>query len=203
MNLSISLTLLRIFLVPLVVVLLLSKGPGMDLWAAAVFMLAATTDLLDGYFARKREQITKLGAILDPIADKILTSAAFICLVELRLVPAWMVVVIVGREFAVSGLRGIASTEGLMIEPSRLGKTKMVLQVLAITTLILEPRLSGLYPWALGLLWLVVLFALASAVEYFAGFWKELHGKAKRPAARLVVLPSAGKEREETDVAAQ
>ena len=204
MNLSISLTLLRILLVPLVVVLLLSKGAGMDLWATGIFLLSATTDLLDGHFARKREQITRLGATLDPIADKILTSAAFICLVELHLAPAWMVVVIVGREFAVSGLRGIASAEGLSIEPSQLGKTKMVLQVLAITALMLEPRYSALHPWSRGLLWLVVLFALASAAQYFAGFWKELSERAKRPAAaRLVVLPTAGKEREETDVAAQ
>lgn len=204
MNLSISLTLLRIVFVPLVVVLLLSKGTNTDLWAAGVFLVSATTDLLDGYLARKREEITKLGATLDPIADKILTSAAFICLVELGLVPAWMVVVIVAREFAVSGLRGIASAEGLTIEPSQLGKTKMVLQVLAITTLTLEPRYNALRPWARGLLWLVVLFALASAVQYFANFWKELDARAKRPAApRLVVLPTAGKEREESDVAAQ
>jgi CDP-diacylglycerol---glycerol-3-phosphate 3-phosphatidyltransferase len=204
MNLSVSLTLLRILFVPLVVVLLLAKGPEMDLWAAGIFVLSATTDLLDGYFARRREQITKLGIVLDPIADKILTSAAFICLVELRLVPAWMVVVIVGREFAVSGLRGIASVEGFTIEPSQLGKTKMVLQVLAITALVLEPRFGALRLWAAGLLWLVVLFALASAGQYFVGFWKESSGRSKVvEAPRLVVLPAAGKEREEPDVAAQ
>lgn len=204
MNLSVSLTLLRILFVPLVVVLLLAKGPQMDLWAAGIFLLSATTDLLDGYFARRREQVTKLGIMLDPIADKILTSAAFICLVELRLVPAWMVVVIVGREFAVSGLRGIASVEGFIIEPSQLGKTKMVLQVLAITTLVLEPRFVALHLWAEGLLWLVVLFALVSATQYFVGFWKESTGRSKLvEAPRLVVLPATGKEQEETDVAAQ
>lgn len=204
MNLSVSLTLLRIVFVPLVVVLLLSHGPYMDLATAGVFLVASTTDLLDGYLARKRQQITRLGTLLDPIADKILTSAAFICLVELRLVASWMVAVIVAREFAVSGLRGIASAEGLTIQPSHLGKTKMVLQVSAITALILEPRFGALRPWALGLMWLVVLFALASAAQYFAGFGKELTGRAKRPASpRLVVLPRGGKEREETDVAAQ
>lgn len=204
MNLSMSLTLLRIVFVPVVVVLLLSKGPNVDLAAAGVFLLAATSDLLDGYFARKREQITRLGALLDPIADKILTSAAFICLVELRLVSAWMVVVIVAREFAVSGLRGIASAEGFTIQPSQLGKTKMVLQVSVIAALILEPRYKAVHAWALGLMWLVVLFAFASAVQYFVGFWKELSGRAKRPASpRLVVLPAGGKEREGTDVAAQ
>ncbi|HKS94526.1 MAG TPA: CDP-diacylglycerol--glycerol-3-phosphate 3-phosphatidyltransferase [Terriglobia bacterium] len=204
MNLSVSLTLLRILFVPLVVVLLLAKGPQMDLWAAGIFLLSATTDLLDGYFARRREQVTKLGIMLDPIADKILTSAAFICLVELHLVPAWMVVVIVGREFAVSGLRGIASVEGFIIEPSQLGKTKMVLQVLAITALVLEPRFAALHLWAEGLLWLVVLFALVSATQYFVGFWKESTGRSKLvEAPRLVVLPATGKEQEETDVAAQ
>src|SRR6266568_3981190 len=166
MNLSVRLTLLRIVFVPLLVVLLLSKRANADLWAAGVLLLSATTDILDGYLARKRQQVTTLGIILDPIADKILTSSAFICLVGLRLVPAWMVVVIVVREFAISGLRGIASAEGFTIEPSRLGKTKMVLQVFAITTIVLE-------------------------------------GRAKRLATgRLVVLPTAGKKREETDVAA-
>ena len=138
MNLPISLTLLRIFFVPIVVVLLLTKGGNMDLWAVGVFLLAAVTDLLDGYLARKRGQITTLGILLDPIADKLLTLAAFISLVELHLVPAWMVVIIVGREFAVSGLRSIASAEGYVLEPSELGKTKMVFQVVAITVIILE-----------------------------------------------------------------
>jgi len=203
MNLSVSLTLLRILFVPVLVVLLLSSQPNADLWAAGVFLLSATTDLLDGYFARQRSQITTLGIILDPIADKILTSAAFICLVALRLVPALMVVVIVGREFAGSGLRGIASAEGVTIEPSRLGKTKMVLQVFAITVIALEPRFGALRLYAPILLWLVVVFALVSAAEYFWGFWKGLGGRAKRAAARrLVVVPTGEKEEEERDVAA-
>ena len=105
MNLPISLTLLRIFFVPLVVVLLLTSGHNMDLWAVTVFLLAAMTDLLDGYLARKRGQVTSLGILLDPIADKLLTSAAFISLVYLHLVSAWMAMIIIGREFAVSGLR--------------------------------------------------------------------------------------------------
>src|SRR5438128_8823656 len=203
MNQCGRLSLLRIVFVPLLVVLLLSKRGNADLWAAGVFLLSATTDILDGYLARKRQQVTTLGIILDPIADKILTSAAFICLVGLRLVPAWMVVVIVGREFAVSGLRGIASAEGFTIEPSRLGKTKMVLQVFAITVMVLEPRFGGLRLCALILLWLVVVFALVSAAQYFWGFWKPLGGRAKRTDARhLVALPTGGKEEEERDVAA-
>ncbi|MDE3178340.1 MAG: CDP-diacylglycerol--glycerol-3-phosphate 3-phosphatidyltransferase, partial [Acidobacteriota bacterium] len=131
MSLPNSLTLLRIFFVPLLVALLLTKGPNMDLWAVAVFILAAITDLLDGYFARRTGQVSRLGILLDPIADKLLTSAAFISLVELHLIPAWIVVIIIGREFAVSGLRAIASAEGVVIAASELGKTKMVFEVIA------------------------------------------------------------------------
>jgi CDP-diacylglycerol---glycerol-3-phosphate 3-phosphatidyltransferase len=204
MNLPILLTLLRIFFVPIVVVLLFTKGGEMDLWAVGVFLLAAVTDLLDGYLARKRGQITTLGILLDPIADKLLTSAAFISLVWLHLVPAWMVVIIVGREFAVSGLRSIASAEGYVLEPSDLGKTKMVLQVLAITALILEGhRFPALHPLGGVLLWMVVLFAVASAVQYFWNFWKRLDARVKRRASRRVAAVGADeKEPEEKDVAA-
>ncbi len=203
MNLPISLTVLRIFFVPLLVVLLLTKGRNMDLWAVGVFLLAAVTDLLDGYFARKREQVTTLGILLDPIADKLLTSAAFISLVELHLVPAWMVVIIVGREFAVSGLRGIASAAGFALEASELGKTKMVFQVVAITVIVLERRYPAVHPLGEVLLWLVVLFALASAAQYFRNFWKKLDvGVKRRAPRRLVVLRAGEEEREEKDVAA-
>ncbi len=203
MNLPISLTILRIFFVPLLVVLLLTKGHNMDLWAVGVFLLAAVTDLLDGYLARKRGEVTTLGMLLDPIADKLLTSAAFISLVELHLVPAWMVVIIVGREFAVSGLRAVASAEGFALESSELGKTKMVLQVVAITVIVLEQRYPVLRNPGTGLLWLVVLSALGSAVQYFWIFWKGLDVRLKRRAPRrLVVLHVGSKEREE-DVAAK
>jgi CDP-diacylglycerol--glycerol-3-phosphate 3-phosphatidyltransferase len=172
MNLPISLTILRIFFVPIVVVLLLTKGGNMDLWAVGVFLLAAVTDLLDGYLARKRGQITTLGILLDPIADKLLISAAFISLTSLHLVPAWMVAVIVGREVAVSGLRSIASAAGFMLEVSELGKTKMVFQVVAITVIILEGhRFQALHPLGKILLWAVVLFAVVSAAQYFWTFW--------------------------------
>ena len=206
MNLPISLTLLRIFFAPLLVVLLLTKGRTLDLWAVGVFLAAAMTDLLDGYFARKRGQITTLGILLDPIADKLLTSGAFISLVELHMVPAWMVVIIVGREFAVSGLRSIASAEGFILQASDLGKTKMVLQVVAISTLVLEGRVPEVARQFLGitltgrtlyvttmlpgytLVWLVMLFAVASAVQYFWSFWKQLDDRLKRPARRLRIL---------------
>ncbi len=212
MNLPISLTLLRIFFVPLLVVLLLTQGRNMDLWAVAVFLLAAVTDLLDGYFARRRGEVTTLGILLDPIADKLLTSAAFISLVELGLVPAWMVVIIVGRELAVSGLRAIASAEGLVLEASELGKTKMVFQVVAITVIVLERRYAALMRFHLGviLLWLVMLSALVSAAQYFWAFWKKLDVRVKKRAPRRAVVlrvreqaPEARQpEEEEKDVAA-
>jgi len=203
MNLSISLTILRIFFVPLLVVLLLTKGRNMDLWAVGVFLLAAGTDLLDGYLARKRGQITTLGILLDPIADKLLTSAAFISLVELHLVPAWMVVIIVSREFAVSGLRAIASAQGFVMAASELGKTKMVFQVVAITVIVLERRYPALRVLGLGVLWLVVLFALWSAGQYFWSFWNKLDSRVKqRMKSRPVGLRVEEKEREENRVAA-
>lgn len=203
MNLPISLTLLRIFFVPLIVVLLFTKGRNMDLWAVGVFLAAAATDLFDGFFARRRRQITTLGILLDPIADKLLTSAAFISLVELQLIPAWMVVIIVGREFAVSGLRAIASAEGFAIEASELGKTKMVFQVVAITVIVLQRRYPALQLLGEGLLWLVVLFALGSAAQYFWLFWRKLDVRVKQRQVRPVVVLRAGKkERKEEDVAA-
>jgi len=205
MNLPISLTLLRIFFVPLLVVLLLTKGHNMDLWAVGVFLFAAATDLFDGYLARKRGQITTLGILLDPIADKLLVSSALISLVELRLIPAWMVVIIVGREFAVTGLRGIASAEGFALEASELGKTKMVFQVVAITVIVLERRYPAVHPLGEVLLWAVVAFALVSAVQYFWSFWRKLDVRLKRsPLRRLVILRVGGKQKEEKeDVAAQ
>jgi CDP-diacylglycerol--glycerol-3-phosphate 3-phosphatidyltransferase len=205
MNLPISLTLLRIFFVPLLVVLLLTKGENMDLWAVGVFLMAAVTDLLDGYVARKRSQVTTLGILLDPIADKLLTSSAFISLVWLRLVPAWMVVIVVGREIAVSGLRAIASAEGWALEASELGKTKMVLQVVAITTIVLERRYPRVHPLGEVLLWMVVVFALSSAGQYFWLFWKKLDVRVKqRRTRRLMVLRADQEQPEEEhkDVAA-
>lgn len=204
MNLPISLTLLRIFIVPLLVVLLFTKGRNMDLWAVGVFLAAAATDLFDGYLARKRAQVTTLGILLDPIADKLLISAALISLVELKLVPAWMVVIIIGREFAVTGLRAVASAEGFVLQASELGKTKMVSQVVAITVIVLQRRFPLMQPLGEALLWVVVVFALASAGQYFWSFWKKLDVRVKRRSPRpVVMLNMAEEEQEEKDVAAQ
>jgi CDP-diacylglycerol--glycerol-3-phosphate 3-phosphatidyltransferase len=201
MNLPLSLTILRIFFVPLVVVLLLTQGHDLDLWAVGVFLLAATTDLLDGYLARKRKQITPLGILLDPLADKLLTASAFISLVELRLVPAWMVVIIVGRDLAVSGLRSIAAAEGFALQASDLGKTKMVFQVLAIATIVLDRRLASVRLLGEVLLWLVVISALASAVQYFTNFWKTLNQRSEQRRNTPLVVLRGGKD--ENDAAAR
>src|SRR5438552_108423 len=167
MNLPNGLTLMRIFLVPLLVAVLLTKYNV--LIAVAIFLAASLTDLLDGYFARKRGQITTLGTLLDPVADKLLISSAFISLVQLQLVPAWMVVIIIGREFAVSGLRSIASSQGFTIDASQFGKIKMVAQVAAITFLILGMPGGSPNPTfhKLGMvtLYFVVLSAVGSAVD--------------------------------------
>ncbi|MBL8148410.1 MAG: CDP-diacylglycerol--glycerol-3-phosphate 3-phosphatidyltransferase [Blastocatellia bacterium] len=143
MNLPNTLTILRIFLVPLLVVVLLTKvsedwfGISQQIFGVVLFLAASLTDWLDGFFARRRGQVTTLGTLLDPIADKLLISAAFISLVEFHLAPAWAVVIIIAREFAVSGLRAIAATEGFTIAASKMGKLKMAAQVVAITLLIL------------------------------------------------------------------
>ena len=195
MNLPNSLTVLRIFFVPLLIVVLLTKSPNVDFmgfpmhfefWGVLILLVAAATDWADGYFARRRLQVTTLGTLLDPIADKLLISAAFISLVDMRgpdgkaLVPAWMVVIIIGREFTVLGLRNIASAEGFTIAASLLGKTKMVLQVCAVAALILGARHSWFKPLALLLLWLVVISALVSAAQYFQRFWGTLDGRIKQ-----------------------
>jgi CDP-diacylglycerol---glycerol-3-phosphate 3-phosphatidyltransferase len=171
-NLPNSLTLLRIFLVPFLVVVLLTKFEGREYVGLAIFLIAALTDLLDGWFARKFKKVTKVGMLLDPIADKLLISAALISLVEMdpELAPAWMIVIIIGREFAVSGLRSIASQQGVTIAASSMGKGKTVSQVIAIALLILGSEL-GDFRW-LGTiaLWIVVIFALISGVDYFSKF---------------------------------
>jgi CDP-diacylglycerol--glycerol-3-phosphate 3-phosphatidyltransferase len=171
-NLPNALTLLRIFLVPFLVVVLLTKFSGREYVGLSIFLVAAVTDFFDGWVARRRHQTTRMGALLDPIADKLLMSAAFISLVEMdpTHVPAWMVVIIIGREFAVSGLRSIAAQQGVTIAASPLGKGKMISQVVAISLLILGYELGELRRTGTVALWAVMLFALASGVDYFIKF---------------------------------
>ncbi len=189
MNLPNSLTILRIFFAPLLVVVLLTREPNLvvwgvpvhfGIWGVLILLAAAATDWADGYFARRRGQVTTLGILLDPIADKLLISAAFVSLVEMHLVPAWMVVIIIGREFIVLGLRNIASAEGFTIQASALGKTKMVLQVLAVCAVLLGAKDPHFKMPALLLLWLVVVSAVGSAVQYFLRFWGQVDESLKQ-----------------------
>ncbi|MHB0971645.1 MAG: CDP-diacylglycerol--glycerol-3-phosphate 3-phosphatidyltransferase [Thermoanaerobaculia bacterium] len=165
-----SLTLLRIFMVPVLVVVLLTKFDGREYVGLAIFLIAALTDLLDGYIARRFKKVTKFGMLLDPIADKLLISAALISLVELGLAPAWMIVIIIGREFAVSGLRSIAVQQGVTIAASPLGKGKTVSQVIAIAILILGYELGEFMFVGKVALWVVMIFALGSGIDYFTKF---------------------------------
>ncbi len=202
MNLPNLLTSLRILMVPVLVVVLLTRLPAHEIIGVVLFWIASLTDWLDGYLARRWSQVTTLGKLLDPLADKLLVAGALISLVELRgpgdlapLAPAWMVFIILAREFAVTGLRGIASEEGLTLAAGTIGKWKLGFQVAAISLLILGPRLDAWayawtkkpifihfitirYPysffWGLGvlLLWVAVILAIWSATTYFRAFWK-------------------------------
>ena len=179
LNLPTWLTVSRIFLVPVVMVVILTKNEHIGVF---VFLAACLTDFLDGYLARKRNEETTLGKLLDPIADKLLMSAAFISLVEVGVAPAWMVVIVVGREFAVTGLRSIAISQGIAIAASPWGKYKTVSQVVAVVLLLLGPAALGKAA-ILGLvaLWFVVLLAILSAVDYFRRFSRQLGMMPGRP----------------------
>jgi CDP-diacylglycerol--glycerol-3-phosphate 3-phosphatidyltransferase len=178
MNLPNALTVGRIFLVPLLVVVLLTKFEGRlifgvrkELVGAAIFGIASLTDFLDGYLARRRKQITTLGQLMDPFADKLLITAALISLVQLDLAPAWMAVVIIGREFAVTILRGIAHGKGIVIAASPLGKVKMVAEVVAILGLILgQEHLQQFYVIGIVALWIALVTATVSGVDYYRRF---------------------------------
>jgi CDP-diacylglycerol--glycerol-3-phosphate 3-phosphatidyltransferase len=164
LNLPNRLTLGRIFLVPLLVVFLLSSSRINSIIATAIFLAAAITDWLDGLIARRTRQITALGKLLDPLADKLLICAAFISLVQSGRIPAWMVVVIVCRELAITGLRGIAASKNIVVASSWWGKYKMVSQILAIVLLILEA------PFSMVATWLALTLTVISGVDYAVRF---------------------------------
>ena len=178
MNLPNALSVTRIFLVPLLVVVLLTKFEGRQIFGipneivgAAIFGLASLTDWADGYLARRRKQITPLGQMIDPLADKLLTLAALVSLVQLNLAPAWVVAVILGRDFAVTALRSLAYSRGVAVPASPLGKIKMVAQVVAILALILAHGQYWPFFWiGQGALWVVVVTALVSGADYFRRF---------------------------------
>jgi CDP-diacylglycerol--glycerol-3-phosphate 3-phosphatidyltransferase len=205
-NLPNYITLTRIAAVPLLIWILvtpwLSDSTGeREILASTVFILAAITDGIDGYLARKRGQITTMGMLLDPLADKLLIAAAFVTLVQFNpaLVPAWIAVVIIGREFLVSGLRSIAASEGFTIQASELGKFKMLVQIISVVAVILARRW---HEWPVGggyvfpvywiaflAIWFMVLLSLVSAIDYFVAFWSRIDRKSeKRRKKRSFVL---------------
>ena len=157
-------------MVPVLVAVLLTKFEGKEFVGLAVFLLASLTDFLDGFIARRRQQVTRLGKLLDPAADKLLTSAAFISLVELGLAPAWMVVIIIAREFAVSALRSLAASENVVLGAIPSAKAKTVFQIIAISLLIIYNQLGAFEHLAPISLWLAMLASLYSGIEYFVRF---------------------------------
>ncbi len=206
MNLPNYITLTRIAAVPLLIWILvtpwLSDSTGeREVLASTVFILASITDGIDGYLARKRGQITTMGMLLDPLADKLLIAAAFVTLVQFNpaLVPAWIAVVIIGREFLVSGLRSIAASEGFTIQASELGKFKMLVQIISVVAVILARRwhewpvgggyIFPVYWIAFLAIWFMVLLSLVSAIDYFVAFWSRIDRKSeKRRKKRSFVL---------------
>ena len=205
MNLPNYITLTRIAAIPLLIWILCSprfasEQSEREILASAVFILASITDGIDGYLARRRGQITTMGMLLDPLADKLLIAAAFITLVQFNpaLVPAWMAVVIIGREFLVSGLRAIAASEGFTIQASELGKFKMLVQIISVVAVILARRwhqwpVYGIYIfpvyWIAWIaIWFMVLLSLVSALDYFVAFWSRIDRKSEKRRRRAFVL---------------
>lgn len=182
MNLPNALTVTRIFLMPLLVVVLLTKFEGRQIFGvpeeivgAGIFAIASLTDWLDGYLARRRKQVTAFGQVIDPLADKLLVCAALVSLAQLGLAPAWMVWIIIGRELAITAFRGYAYARGVIVAASPLGKVKMVSEVVAVLALILSnvgtsAEMSSLYLIGQIALWVVVATALVSAADYFLRF---------------------------------
>jgi CDP-diacylglycerol---glycerol-3-phosphate 3-phosphatidyltransferase len=213
-NLPNSITLTRIASIPLLIwILSTSRFQSVDgekeLLASALFIAASFTDGIDGYLARKRGQITTIGMLLDPLADKLLIAAAFVTLVQFNpsLVPAWMAVVIIGREFLVSGLRSIAASEGFTVEASDLGKFKMLVQIVAVVAVILDHRwkqwMVGPYMFpvhwiAFIAIWFMVFLSSVSAIDYFAAFWSRIDRRVVKRRRRAFVLS----RRRKRDVAA-
>jgi len=160
-NLPNLITIIRILLVPVFASLALSYPAGLNIPATTVFLVAALTDGLDGYLARSRKEVTRFGQLIDPIADKLLITAALLALVELGQISTWVALVILAREFSVSGLRMLAAAEGTVISASKLGKLKTTIQIVAITAFLLGMS------WAYLLMWGAVAITILSGVDYF------------------------------------
>jgi len=205
-NLPNYITLSRIASIPLIIwILTTSHFSAKNNWlrvllASGLFILASITDGLDGYLARRRGQITTMGTLLDPLADKLMIAAAYITLVQLipSIVSVWVAIIIVGREFLISGLRSIAASEGFTIEASELGKFKMVIQIVSVVAAILAIQWNewvffGSFViavrWiAIAAIWFMVAVSVISAVDYFLGFWKKIDRRAARRRRRPFIL---------------
>jgi CDP-diacylglycerol--glycerol-3-phosphate 3-phosphatidyltransferase len=171
-----GLTIIRVLAIPVILLLLFSTGRTFQFLTAVFFLLVAITDTLDGYMARRRGMVTTLGKFLDPLADKLLIVTSLIALIPARGVPFWMVIVIVGREIAVTGLRGIAVSQGIVIAASNFGKYKTIFEVASIFFIILDGNYFGFSfcPVGVGLLWVALILAVFSGVDYFNRFLKEI-----------------------------
>jgi len=174
-NIPNLLSIFRLLAIPFVVFFLFFPGPLASFMAALIFSLASLTDLLDGYIARQQKTETPIGKLLDPMADKLLITSAMIMLISLERIPAWIVVLIVGREIAITGLRGIASVQGIVIAASKWGKAKTVLQSIALIGLLLHYEYLGIDFHLLGMILLVIalLITLWSGLDYFLKFYRE------------------------------
>ena len=217
MNLPNSITMSRICCIPLLIWMLSPFFPfhtffgEQEVFASLLFILASITDGVDGYLARKRGQITTMGMLLDPLADKLMITAAYVCLVQFNphLLKAWIAVLVIGREFLVSGLRSIASSEGFTIEASDLAKLKTVIQIVSVVAVILA---HAWYAWhfswfilpvewiAIAAIYFMVLVSIISAVDYFVAFWRKIdhasadrRGRASFVLSRRKDLPAANK----------
>jgi CDP-diacylglycerol---glycerol-3-phosphate 3-phosphatidyltransferase len=180
LNLPNTLTVLRILLVPVLVVALTSEVPGGSAIAAGVFAAAAITDGLDGYIARTRQSVTTFGKVMDPVADKLLIAAALISLVSLHRLAPWVAMVIIAREFAVSGLRIAAGQQGVVIPASMLGKAKTIVQVVAVLALIAAEDPHEV--WVQVLVYAMVALTVASGADYFLNFRRRLEEISRTPA---------------------
>jgi CDP-diacylglycerol--glycerol-3-phosphate 3-phosphatidyltransferase len=206
-NLPNALTLSRIFLVPLFIAALVQHNfqiswdgrvlVANDFLALIIFLACAFTDLLDGYLARRWKQVTTVGTLLDPIADKLLISAALVSLVEMRLLPGWMVILIISREFAVTGLRGIAAAEGYTIKAGDVGKWKMVFQVIGVALVMMSIRWPELRPYAMTAMWAVVIFGVWSAADYLRRFWRKVDDSIKLRRRNELLMMERAKRRME------
>ena len=173
-NLPNTITLIRLSVVPFLFILLWSPGEFWSLVLAILFVAASITDLLDGYIARKYQLVTTMGKFLDPIADKLMINTAMILMIPIGRIPAWIVALTIIRDFVVDGVRSIASSEGLFIQASRLGKQKTLAQIFAITALLVHYPIFGVDAHWVGIIVLYVAFVLTiySGTNYFIQFYK-------------------------------